>query len=142
MANVLTESNVFKQLKRMFSRDVVVRRVGSKKLKVMDTYSTQAMGSLSTNYLGAQYRNLYSSLNYGYNQSMSIQSQRLMLFREYELMDQDPIINSALDLYSEEATVKDEYGKILSIKSDDKDIAGILDNLFYDILNIDFNLIH
>jgi len=142
MANVLTESNVFRQLKRMFSRDVVVRRVGNKKLKVMDTYSTQAMGSLSTNYLGAQYRNLYSSLNYGYNQSLSIQSQRLMLFREYELMDQDPIINSALDLYSEEATVKDEYGKILSIKSDDKEIAGILDNLFYDILNIDFNLIH
>lgn len=139
--NILVE-NVFKQLKRMFSRDVVVRRVGKKALKVVDTYSSQAMGSLSTNYLGAQYRNLYSSLNYGYNQSLSIQSQRLMLFREYELMDQDPIINSALDLYSEEATVKDEYGKILSIKSDDKNIAGILNNLFYDILNIDFNLIH
>lgn len=142
MAQNLITENVFKQLKRMFSRDVVVRRVGPKKLKVVDTFSSQAMGSLSTNYLGAQYRNLYSSLNYGYNQSLSIQSQRLMLFREYELMDQDPIINSALDLYSEEATVKDEYGKILAIKSDDKEIAGILDNLFYDILNIDFNLIH
>jgi len=134
--------NIFKQLKRMFSNDVIIRKVGDKKLKVIDTYNTQAMGSLATNYLNRQFVGLYSSLNYGYRQSLSIQSQRLMLFREYELMDQDPIINSALDLYAEEATVKDEYGKILNIKSDDKEIESILNNLFYDILNLDFNVLH
>lgn len=138
----LTE-NVFKTLKRLFSNDIVVRRVGDKKFKVIDTYNTQAVGMLATNYLGRNYSILrYNTTNYGYNQSLSILSQRLMLFREYELMDQDPIIASALDLYAEEATVKNEFGDILTVKSDDKEIKEVLDNLFYDILNIDFNLLH
>lgn len=142
MAKSLIRENIFKQLKKLFSNDVVVRNIGGKKLKVIDTYNTQAMGTLSTNYLNKQFTGLYSSMNYGYHHSLSIQSQRLMLFREYELMDQDPIINSALDLYAEEASVKDEYGKVITVKSDDKEIEGILRNLFYDILNIDFNVIH
>lgn len=138
----LTE-NIFKELKKLFSNDVVVRRIGSGKFKVIDAYNTQAMGSLATNYLGKQYNVLrYNTTNYGYNQSLSILSQRLMLFREYELMDQDPIIASALDLYAEESTIKNEFGDILTIKTDDKDIKENLDNLFYDILNVDFNLLH
>ena len=142
MANSLTE-NVFKSLRKLFSNDIVVRRVGNNKFKVIDTYNTQAIGMLATNYLGRNYSTLrYNTTNYGYNQSLSIQSQRLMLFREYELMDQDPIIASALDLYAEEATVKNEFGDILTVKSDDREIKEVLDNLFYDILNIDFNLLH
>lgn len=138
----LTE-NVFNTLKRLFSNDIVVRRVGNKKFKVIDTYNTQAVGMLATNYLGRNYSVLrYNTTNYGYNQSLSILSQRLMLFREYELMDQDPIIASALDLYAEESTVKNEFGDILTVKSDDREIKEVLDNLFYDILNIDFNLLH
>jgi len=138
----LTE-NVFKTLKRLFSNDIIVRRIGDKKFKVIDTYNTQAVGMLATNYLGRNYSVLrYNTTNYGYNQSLSILSQRLMLFREYELMDQDPIIASALDLYAEEATVKNEFGDILTVKSGDNEIKEVLDNLFYDILNIDFNLLH
>lgn len=138
----LTE-NIFKTLKRLFSNDIVVRRVGDKKFKVIDTYNTQAIGMLATNYLNRNYNILrYNTTNYGYNQNLSILSQRLMIFREYELMDQDPIIASALDLYAEEATVKNEFGDILTVKSDDREIKEVLDNLFYDILNIDFNLLH
>jgi len=144
LANLIIENNVFKQLKKLFSSDVVVRNIKNKHLRVIDTYNTQAMGSLTTNYMGSKYRSLYSSLNsgYGYNQSLSIQAQRLILFREYELMDQDPLISSGVDLMAEESCVKDEFGKTLSIKSDDQEILSILNNLFYDILNIDFNLIH
>ena len=137
----LTE-NIFGTLKRVFSNDVVIRRIGPKKFKVIDTYNTQAMGMLSTNYLSQRYSNLFTYNSYGFNQTVSIQAQRLLLFREYEMMDQDPILASALDLYAEEATIKNEYGDILTIKSDDQEIKSILENLFYDILNIDFNLLH
>ena len=45
-----------------------------------------------------------------------------------------------LDIYKDETTLKSEYGKILSIKSDNNQIHDILHNLYYDILNIEFNL--
>ena len=142
MANYLIE-NVFDRLKRLFSSDVQVRRIGPNKFKVIDTYNAQAMGMLATNYLSQKYTNLFTNYGaYSYNQSMTVQAQRLMLFREYELMDQDPIISSALELYAEESTVKNEYGDVLTIVSDDKNIKSILENLFYDILNIEFNLFH
>jgi hypothetical protein len=65
---------------------------------------------------------------------------RLALFKDYESMDSDPIISSALDIYSDESTMKGEYGQVITIKSDNDNIKEILNNLFYDIMNIEFNL--
>ena len=36
--------------------------------------------------------------------------------------------------------MKNEYGKVLDIKTDNNQIYDILHNLFYDIINIEFNL--
>jgi hypothetical protein len=77
---------------------------------------------------------------YGKSQAISFQSQRLALFRDYEEMDNDAIISSALDIYADESTMKNEYGKVLDIQTENENIHDILHNLFYDILNIEFNL--
>jgi hypothetical protein len=55
-------------------------------------------------------------------------------------MDQDPILASALDIYADECTVRNEFGNILEVTSNNDNIQEVLNNLFYDILNIDFNL--
>jgi len=55
-------------------------------------------------------------------------------------MDQDAIIASALDIIAEESTLRNEMGEILQIRSSDEDIQQILYNLFYDVLNVEFNL--
>ena len=47
---------------------------------------------------------------------------RLALFKDYESMDSDPIISSALDIYSDESTMKGEYGQVVEIKSDNDNI--------------------
>jgi hypothetical protein len=65
---------------------------------------------------------------------------RLALFKDYESMDSDPIVSSALDIYSDESTMKGEYGQVIEIKSDNDNIKQVLENLFYDIMNIEFNL--
>ena len=58
----------------------------------------------------------------------------------HNTMDMDPILSSALDIYSDECTTRNEMGDILQIKSNNDEIKSILHNLFYDILNIEFNL--
>ena len=44
--------------------------------------------------------------------------QRKELFRDYEVMDEDPIISSALDIYSDECTVDNVENEILKVKSE------------------------
>ena len=58
----------------------------------------------------------------------------------HNTMDSDPILNSALDIYADECTTRNELGEIVTVRSSNDDIKSILNNLFYDILNIEFNL--
>jgi hypothetical protein len=55
-------------------------------------------------------------------------------------MDTDAIIASALDIIADESTLKNDMGEVLSIRSSDENIQKILYNLFYDVLNVEFNL--
>jgi hypothetical protein len=55
-------------------------------------------------------------------------------------MDQDPIIASALDIYSDESTVTNIEGEILKVKSENTKVQKILHNLYYDVINIEYNL--
>jgi hypothetical protein len=71
---------------------------------------------------------------------MNYQTLRLQLYTDYEAMDTESIIASTLDIIADESTLKNEVGEVLQIKSSDENIQRILYNLFYDILNIEFNL--
>jgi hypothetical protein len=55
-------------------------------------------------------------------------------------MDSESIIASALDIVADETTLKNEAGEILQIRSSNERVQKVLYNLFYDILNIEFNL--
>ena len=136
----MADRDIFSRLKRLFSTNTIVRNIGGRKLKIVDTGQLQS--NIQTN-LVDRYQKLYSNMNaqqYGYNDQLYQQQLRLGLFRDYESMDTDSIIASALDIYSDESTMKNEYGKVLDIQTDNDQIYDILHNLFYDIINIEFNL--
>ena len=135
----MAEKDLFSRLQRLFSTNVIVRNVGGRQLKIADTQQVQAVTGKD---LVDRFSRLYKSPHgmSGYNQSMYQKTMRMGLFRDYEAMDSDPLISSALDIYADETTLKSEYGKILTIKSDNNQIHDILHNLYYDILNIEFNL--
>ena len=130
------------RLGRLFSTNVVVRRIAKNRLKVVDTNKLQSSGALSSN----SYIDRFSGLHRGqsgyatYNQNYNFHQSKLELFTDYEAMDMDPIIASALDIYADESTVKDTDGNTLTISSQNEEITKVLRNLFYDILNIDYNL--
>ena len=136
----MADKTLFGRLRRLFSTNVIVRNVGGKKLKIADTDQLQH-GVRS--HLVDRYSKLHSGLdliNSGYSTVHQVMAARLGLFKDYESMDSDSIISSALDIYSDESTMKSEYGNVVEIHSDNENIQQILHNLFYDILNIEFNL--
>jgi len=51
-----------------------------------------------------------------------------------------PEVSAALDIYAEESTTKSEKGQILTIHSESKIIKHILDDLFYNVLDINTNI--
>ena len=138
----MADTSLFSRLQRLFSSDVIIRNVGGKRLKVMDTVRIQKYGNLATNSLYDRFTRLHkpvgSSLQY--NPTLNYQSMRLQLYSDYEAMDHDPIIAAALDIISDETTSRNEYGQVLNINSSDENIRKVLHNLFYDVLNVEFNL--
>jgi len=138
----MADTSLFSRLQRLFSSDVIIRNVGGKRLKVMDTGRIQKYGNLATNSLYDRFTRLHkpvgSSLQY--NPTLNYQSMRLQLYSDYEAMDHDPIIAAALDIISDETTSRNEYGDVLNINSSNENIRKVLENLFYDVLNIEFNL--
>ena len=138
----MADTSLFTRLRRLFSNDVVIRNVGGDQLKIMDTDRIQKYGNLESNSLYDRFSRLHKPVGASlqYNPTLNYSSMRLQLYSDYEAMDYDSLIAPALDIISEESTLKNEYGDVLTIKSSNENVKRVLHNLFYDVLNIEFNL--
>ena len=138
------QENILTRLGKLFQNQIVVRKTPAGQLKVKDVNFTQT--GLTSNFIDRYQRLMGSRDTFGskyaakQNAKNAFDVQRKELFRDYELMDEDPIISSALDIYSDESSIDNVENEILKIKSDNPKVTKILHNLFYDILNIEFNL--
>jgi hypothetical protein len=131
------DKSFFGRLQKLFSTNTIVRKT-KQGIKVIDTDEYQG---LTTNLIDRYTRMKTPQYSGGLIESaMAYQQVRIDLFRDYDGMDNDPILSSALDIYSDEATVKNELGDVLKINCGNENTKEILRNLFYDILNIEFNL--
>ena len=136
----IDDRSFFGRLKKLFASNAIVTVDKDGKRRVVDTEERQ----MNTNFVNL--RDRYTKLQRSYYetnqgaQSMAYHQVRRELFRDYDAMDNDPIIASALDIYADESTTKNEFGDVLSIKSSNENVSAILHNLFYDVINIEFNL--
>jgi hypothetical protein len=139
----MADTGLFGRLQRLFSTDVIIRNDGGDQLKVVDINKVQTSGEYKTNSVVDRFNRIWTNTNtsiYGYQSSFNYQMLRPQLYSEYDAMDTDAIIASALDIIADECTLKNDMGEVLHIKSSDEDVQKILYNLFYDVLNIEFNL--
>jgi hypothetical protein len=136
----LKSRSLLARLKRLFSTDVIVRNVGGKKLKVVDT--DEVAYATDRNTLRDRFNRIRTSAYNQYSRdfTLSYQAARIELFRDYDTMDMDPILSSALDIYADESLTRNELGDMLVINTPNDNIKQILRNLYYDIMNIEFNL--
>ena len=139
----MADTSIFTRLRRLFSTDVIIRNSGGNQIKVIDVDSIQRSGKYETNALIDRYSRIYSpnaTSLYGQQLNANYQYLRAQLYSDYDIMDSDAIIASSLDIIADESSLKNEMGEVMQIRSSDEDIQKILYNLFYDILNIEFNM--
>lgn len=78
-----------------------------------------------------------------YMQSLAGSTERLARTRDYELMDiSSSIIHTALNIWADDCTTYNEDGMVLKVKSPNARVERELHELFYDRLNVDYNLWH
>ncbi len=135
----MADTSFFGRLTKLFRTQAVVTVDKDGKRKVVDTDERQQTNLSS---LRDRYTKLQKSFfeQAGGAQSMAYQQVRREVFRDFDAMDNDPILASALDIYADESTLKNEFGDTLSIVSSSDKVQEVLRNLFYDVLNIEFNL--
>jgi hypothetical protein len=98
------------------------------------------------NYRGPTAQTALQAFGHGandvYNSAISAYGtfDRMSRYSDFSEMEATPEIASALDIYSEECAPSDDKGTILHIHSDNRKVIELLENLFYDILNVEFNL--
>jgi hypothetical protein len=139
----MIDTSLFGRLKRLFSNDVIIRNVGGSQIQVIDSDHIQATGVVQTNMYPERYQRIYTGglgTYVGNAPYSNFTVLRPQLYNDYEVMDSDPIVASVLDIVADESTLKNGASEVLAIKSSDENIQRILYNLFYDVLNIEFNL--
>jgi len=122
-------ANFFDQIRNLMARKIVRNKVPTG-----INYSQSAAGNFASQVFGTR---LASSI-YEHNLQNSVD--RISRIRDYDLMDTTPIVSNALNVYSYDATSLNEKGEVLSIITDDERIEDALTELYYERINVDFNL--
>lgn len=119
--------SVWRRLTRLFRSGPVVRH----KISAGEKYQEpQGTARAYKKELSQLYVNSLAS--YG-------QYERLNRYSDYSEMEFTPEIASALDIYADEVTAYDDKGAVVKIVTKNQEIKQILETLFFDILNIEFN---
>jgi len=119
--------NLFTRLTRLFRSGPVVKR---HVLKQRDSKTSTAFETFRRNQ-----SQVYSAAMSAYGTY-----DRMARYSDFSEMEYTPEIASALDIYAEESVAADENGTTLHIYSENSKIREVLTELFYDTLNIEFNM--
>ena len=121
--------SLFRKLTQLFrSGPSIKRRVRSYKGK-----DPQPGSSLQ------QFRRAHSDI-YANTMSAYGSFDRMARYSDFSEMEATPEIASALDIYAEETSSVDDKGNVLHIYSENRKVRELLHTLFYDTLNVNFNL--
>jgi hypothetical protein len=123
------ERSLFTRLTKLFRSGPVVKR----KIRNPDSKSSSYTSSLEI--FKRSHSDVYSSTLSAYGSY-----DRMSRYSDFAEMEATPEISSALDIYAEECAAADDKGRVLHIYSDNRKIKEILETLFHDTLNIEFNL--
>ena len=126
----MADESLFRRLTKLFRSGPTIKR------KVRNITKQEKNASSAVELFKKHHSDVYNSTLSAYGTF-----DRMARYSDFSEMEATPEIASALDIYSEECVSPDVEGKCLHITSDNRKIKELLETLFYDTLNIDFNLV-
>ena len=132
------ESSLFKQLTRLLSGPLINRRTQiyrQERRTSLDKYAKKFKSASGKEFKKSQY-NPFESIQ----SSMAANHNRGERYSEFDQMEYTPEIASALDIYADEMTTSSTLEEMMVVECPNAEIKDILQNLYYKILNVEFNL--
>ena len=131
-------SPLFKALTRLFSGPIInydQRQVALDRRKNLNKYSTKFKSLAGLDFKKSRYN------PYEYMQaSLMVNHNRAERYLDFDQMEYMPELASALDIYADEMTTHSILTPLLKIDCHNEELKSILDELYYNVLNIDSNL--
>ena len=132
------DSPLFKQLTKLLSgplvnyRRQIPRRNKRRQLDKFASKLTSASGKQFKKTTHDTFENLTANILANQN--------RVERYGDFEQMEYEPIIASALDIYADEMSTSSELQPLLAIKCPNEEIKLILNDLYHKIMNLEHNL--
>ena len=130
MAEKKTQDNLFQRLTKLFRSGPSIKR------KIKQSTKADKSASSAVELFKKSHSDVYNSTLSAYGTF-----DRMARYSDFSEMESTPEIASALDIYAEESCSQDAEGRVLHIYSNNKKTKELLETLFYDTLNINFNLV-
>ncbi len=132
------QNRLFKQLTRIFSGPIVRYRSQTGRQirrRDMDNYAARFKSASGQQFKKSEY--------YAYERMQSnafVNQNRSERYADFDQMEFTPEIASALDIYADEMTTSSDLTPLLAIKCHNEEIKAVLETLYHNVLNIEFNL--
>jgi len=142
----MARKTVFQQLSDLFGPERKVRDNKSRyslndkellKTQSKEEYEFEKLQLQQNAFLNNQWKKVDNEI---YQHSIYYETTRLASYADYEGMEFFPEIAAALDIFMEESTTPNSEGRILNIFSESKRVRRILQDLFFNRLDIHTNL--
>ena len=133
------ENDLFKALTRLFSGPITTRRTETGRQlrrRHLDKYANQFKSASGKQFKKQDYNNPIAQL------AINAMANRARTERyvDFDEMEYTPEIASSLDIYADEMTTHSALQPMLRINCSNDEIKSILDNLYHNVLNINYNL--
>ncbi len=102
-----------------------------------DEFEKAKLQAQQNKYLGQVWKKVENGL---FQQSINYETTRIGSYADFEAMEFYPTIAAALDVMMEESTTLNDHGRMLNIYSDSKRVKGILEDLFFNRLDLHTSL--
>ena len=96
-------------------------------------YERAKLQAQQNKYLGQMWKKVDNGL---FQQSLNYETTRIGSYSDFEAMEFYPTISAALDIMMEESTTVNSKGRVLNIYSDSTRVKGILEDLFFNRLDL------
>ncbi len=96
-------------------------------------YDAAKLQAQQNKYLQSTWKRVENGL---FQQSINYETTRVGSYADFEAMEFYPTIAAALDVMMEESTTVNDRGRVLNIYSDSKRVKGILEDLFFNRLDL------
>ena len=131
-------SSLFKKLTRLLSGPIVNYRTQTARRlrrRQLDKYANKFLSTSGKQFKRMDY-NPFAGL-YGGGQNGQ---NRLERYVDFDQMEYTPEIASALDIYADEMTNHSSLSPLLTIDCNNEEIKGVLSALYFNIMNIEYNI--